>query len=156
MLLNIDLLKHQNKLDIEYTNSEKYIFDIIRKRYMVLTPEEVVRQLIIHYLIEEKAYPKNKIKVEKGLKVNTMDKRCDILIFDEDFEPILLVECKSAKVKVDQKVFEQIGRYNMTYKVPYLLVTNGPITYCSYISQKEKSFQFLREIPNYSDLKKEL
>lgn len=153
MLLNIDLLKYQAKLDIEYTNGQKYIFGIIRKKYLVLTPEEVVRQLILHYLIEEKGYPKNRIRAEMGLEVNTMTKRCDILIFNKALEPVLLVECKSAKVKVDDKVFRQIAQYNMTLKVPYLLVTNGPVNYCSIINQEEKSFQFLKEIPDYNSIK---
>ncbi|BDS11407.1 type I restriction enzyme HsdR N-terminal domain-containing protein [Aureispira anguillae] len=153
MLLNINLLNYQDRLDIKYKNANKYVFDLIRKKYLVLTPEEVVRQLILHYLIEEKSYPKNKIRVEMGLDVNTMSKRCDILVFDADFEPIVLVECKSAKVKVDQKVFEQIARYNMTLKVPYLIVTNGPVNYCSKIDYENKQFQFLEEIPSYNKLK---
>ena len=152
MLLNIDLLKYQNVLDIEYTNSQKYIFDCIRKKYMVLTPEELVRQLVIHYLMDEKKYPKNKIRVEMGLEFNGMSKRCDILVYDNNFEPVFLVECKSAKIKMDQKVFEQIARYNMTLKVPYLLVTNGPVSYCSLINQTEKSFSFLEKVPDYEDL----
>ncbi len=153
MLLEIDFLKYKNILDIEYTGSKKYIYDIIRKKYMVLTPEELVRQLVVHYLIKEKAYPKNKIRVEMGLAVNGLSKRCDMLIFDEDFKPILLVECKSAKVTIDQGVFKQIATYNMALKVPYLLVTNGPVTYCSEIDQAEKTFRFLDDIPNYNRLK---
>lgn len=150
MLLDINLLKYQPKLDIEYTNNQKYIFGIIRKKYLVLTPEEIVRQLILHYLIEEKGYPKNKIRAEMGLEVNTMIKRCDILVFNKALEPVLLVECKSAKVKIDYKVFDQIAQYNMTLKVPYLLVTNGPVNYCSIINQEEKTFEFLEAIPHYS------
>lgn len=153
MLLDINLLQYQSKLDIKYKNAEKYIFDIIRKRYMVLTPEEVVRQLILHYLIEEKGYPKNKIRSEKGLEVNMMAKRYDILVFDQALKPLLLVECKSAKVKIDHKVFDQIAHYNMTLKVPYLLVTNGPVNYCSIINQEEKTFRFLKEIPPYDLIK---
>ncbi|CAA6801664.1 MAG: FIG00930567: hypothetical protein [uncultured Aureispira sp.] len=153
MLLDINLLQYQSKLDIKYKNAEKYIFDIIRKKYMVLTPEEVVRQLILHYLIEEKGYPKNKIRAEKGLEVNTMAKRYDILVFDQALKPLLLVECKSAKVKIDHKVFDQIAHYNMTLKVPYLLVTNGPVNYCSIINQEEKTFRFLKEIPPYDLIK---
>lgn len=150
MLLDINLLQFQHKLDIEYKNSQKYIFDIIRKKYLVLTPEELVRQLILHYLIDEKKYPINKIRVEMGLEVNTLMKRCDILVFDKNLQPLLLVECKAAKIKMDQKVFEQIAIYNMTLQVPYLLVTNGPETYCSKVNLLEKSFQFLNQIPDYN------
>lgn len=153
MLLEIELLKYQDRLKVKFSNGRKYIFDIIRKKYLVLTPEELVRQLMLHYLIEEKGYPKNKIQVERGLEFNTMQKRCDILVFDACFKPVLLVECKAARVKMDQKVFEQIARYNMSLKVPYLLVTNGPINYCSYINQEAQSFHFLEEIPSYNELK---
>lgn len=153
MLLKIDLLKYQSKLDIEYTNNQKYIFGLIRKKYLVLTPEEIVRQLILHYLVEEKGYPKNRIRAEMGLEVNTMIKRCDILVFNKALEPVLLVECKSAKIKIDHKVFDQIAQYNMTLKVPYLLVTNGPVNYCSIINQEEKTFEFLDEIPAYDLIK---
>lgn len=153
MLLKINLLKYQPKLNIEYKNNQKYIFGLIRKKYLVLTPEEIVRQLILHYLVEEKGYPKNRIRAEMGLEVNTMTKRCDILVFNKALEPVLLVECKSAKVKVDHKVFDQIAQYNMTLKVPYLLVTNGPVNYCSIINQEEKSFEFLEEIPDYDLIK---
>jgi hypothetical protein len=150
MMININLLEYNKSLQIENRESQNYIFDIIRKKYLVLTPEEIVRQLMIHFLIKEKGYPKNKIRVEMGLQVNTLSKRCDILIYDSNFDPLLLVECKSAKVKIDQKVFEQIATYNMTLKVPYLLVTNGPRNYCSFINHEENFFKFLKEIPEYN------
>lgn len=153
MLVAINLLKYQTQLDIKYTNAQKYIFGIIRKKYLVLTPEEIVRQLILHYLIEEQGYPKNRIRVEMGLEVNEMTKRCDILVFNKALEPILLVECKSAKVKIDDKVFDQIAQYNMSLKVPYLLVTNGPVNYCSIINREEKTFEFLKEVPHYDLIK---
>ena len=148
-MININLLQYNKSLQIESRESQNYIFDFIRKKFLVLTPEEIVRQLMIHFLINEKGYPKNKIRVEKGLQFNNMNKRCDILIYDLNFNPLVLVECKSAKVKIDQKVFEQIATYNMTFKVPYLLVTNGPLNYCSFINHKEKKFKFLEEIPEY-------
>lgn len=153
MLLPIDLLQYQNNLEIKYKKTQKYIFDIIRKKHLVLTPEEIVRQLILHYLIEAKGYPKNKIRVEMGLEVNQLHKRCDILVFDAAFNPVLLVECKSAKVKVTQEVFKQIATYNMTLKVPYLLVTNGPQNYCSKIDHAAQQFEFLDAVPDYELIK---
>ncbi len=152
MQLNLNLLKYYDCLQIEFKGSGKYIFDIIRKKFLVLTPEEVVRQLIILYLVKEKGFPKNKIRVEMGLEVNTLSKRCDILVFNKNFMPLFLVECKSAKVSIDNKVFKQIANYNMTLQVPYLLVTNGPQNYCSYIDHSEKSFSFLKEIPLYESI----
>lgn len=153
MLLELPLLNYQNQLQLKVSKGKRYIFDLIRKKYLVLTPEEIVRQLIILYLIEEKNYPKNKIRVEMGLTVNELTKRCDILVFNQDFEPLLLVECKAATVKVNQKVFEQIATYNMTLKVPYFLVTNGPQNYCSQVNHQKRSFEFLKSIPDYNAIK---
>ena len=152
MQLDLPLLHYQSDLKTKHSQGKRYIFDLIRKKYLVLTPEEIVRQLIILYLIEEKGYPKNKIRVEMGLTVNGLTKRCDILVFDDNFEPVLLVECKAAFVKVNQKVFEQIATYNMTLQVPYLLVTNGPQNFCSYINRAAESFEFLAEIPTYREI----
>jgi len=153
MLLELPLLNYQSQLQLKVSKGKRYIFDLIRKKYLVLTPEEIVRQLIILYLIEEKNYPKNKIRVEMGLTVNELTKRCDILIFNKNFEPVLLVECKAATVKINQKVFEQIATYNMTLQVPYLLVTNGPQNYCSFIDHERQRFDFLKEIPDYNTIK---
>lgn len=152
MLLPINLLHYQDRLRLSSEKGVAYVHCLIRKKLLVLTPEEVVRQLILHYLIEEKQYPKNKIRVEMGLVVNTMNKRCDILVFNQDLQPVLLIECKSAKVKISQKTFEQIARYNSTLQVPYLLVTNGPHNYCSWIDRENKTFTFLKAIPSYEDL----
>lgn len=152
MLLPINLLQYQDRLRLTSNKGVAYLHCLSRKKQLVLTPEEVVRQLMLHYLIEEKHYPKNKIRVEMGLVVNTMNKRCDILVFNQQLQPVLLIECKSAKVAISQKTFEQIARYNSTLQVPYLLVTNGPHNYCSWIDQEKKTFSFLAEIPSYEDL----
>lgn len=152
MLLSIDLLKYQSCLHLSSKKGTAYLSCLIRKKQLVLTPEEVVRQLILHYLIEEKKYPKNRIRVEMGLVINTMSKRCDVLVFNQKIQPVLLIECKSAKVKINQKTFEQIAQYNTNLKVPYLLVTNGYSHYCSLINQANKTFSFLAEIPNYEEL----
>lgn len=149
MQLDINLLTYFNGLKIKYIEGQKYCFDPIRKKYLVLTPEELVRQLIVCYLIQEKKYPLNKINVEKGLTVHGMHKRCDILVYDSAFQPFLLVECKSAKVAINNKVFNQIALYNMALKVPYLLVTNGPVSYCSAINFAQKNVEFLDKIPDY-------
>jgi signal recognition particle subunit SEC65 len=152
MQLSLNLLQYQDRLQLTAKQGVAYLQCLSRKKTLVLTPEEVVRQLMLHYLIEEKKYPKNKIRVEMGLVVNNMNKRCDILVFNQQLEPVLLIECKSAKVKVSQKTFEQIARYNSTLKVPYLLVTNGPHNYCSWIDQKNRTYSFLADIPNYEEL----
>lgn len=114
---------------------------------MVLQPEEIVRQLTLLYLIEEKKYNRNRIRAEKLLHVNDLRKRCDILIYDTEVNPLLLVECKAARVKITQDTFKQIAWYNMPLKVKYLVVTNGLQTYCCEMDYDKHTYQFLPEIP---------
>jgi hypothetical protein len=150
MLLNIDFLKYKKDLRIRPTESGKFeIYDIVRRKYMVLQPEELVRQLVLHYLIAEKNYPINKIRVEMGLTVNERRKRCDILVFDNQFQPFLLVECKAATVPIDQAAFEQIARYNLVFRVPFLLVTNGISTFCCQTDYDTEGSLFLDNLPNF-------
>ena len=134
-------------------NKKTKIFDAIRKKYFVLTPEEWVRQNVVRYLVEEKSFPANLIAVEIGLKLNGLQKRADILVYSKTGKPILMVECKAPHIKIDQKVFDQIGRYNITFKLPYLVVTNGIEHFCAQIDFNIKNFSFLKEIPNYENLK---
>lgn len=129
-----------------------YIFDPIRRKYLVLLPEEWVRQNFIQFLINDKGYAASLIAIEKGLNLNELHKRADIVIYDNRAQPVVLVECKAPKIKINQDVFEQIARYNMVFKVPYLVVTNGLDHYCAKIDFEENSFEFLKEIPNYKKL----
>lgn len=147
MKIPVDLLQFQNKLTTKTEEGKPYVWDPIRKKYLVNQPEEMVRQLLIIYLQEVEGISKNYISVEKSIKVNDRLKRFDLLIFDENHKPIMLIECKSPKVKVNQDTFEQIAWYNSTLKVPYLLVTNGITTYCCSVSYKDSSFSFLEKIP---------
>lgn len=141
----------QYPIKIKEEGGVKYIFDAIRKKYLVLQPEEWVRQNFIQFLIHEKKYPASLIEIEKGLKLNELKKRVDVLIH-KDSKPIVLIECKAPNVKINQEVFEQIARYNNVFKVPYLLVTNGLEHYCAKIDVERSSFEFLEDIPNYSEL----
>jgi hypothetical protein len=141
----------QYPIKIKEEGGVKYIFDAIRKKYLVLQPEEWVRQNFIQFLIHEKKYPASLIEIEKGLKLNELKKRVDVLIH-KDSKPIVLIECKASNVKINQEVFEQIARYNNVFKVPYLLVTNGLEHYCAKIDVERSSFEFLEDIPNYSEL----
>lgn len=126
-----------------------FIYDELRKRQLVLTPEEWVRQHFVQYLIIQKKYPKGLIKLEGGLNLNQLKKRTDIVVFDKDGKADVLVECKATHVKINQDVFDQAARYNMIHQVNYLVVTNG-IThaYCrmDYVNQ---TYQFLEELPLY-------
>ncbi|AXT50049.1 restriction endonuclease subunit R [Aquimarina sp. BL5] len=125
------------------------IFDRIRKKFIVLTPEEWVRQHTIHYLIEEKKYPESLINVEKLVKVNDMNKRYDIIIFNPDGTIYLIIECKSHSVKITQEVFDQIARYNLSLNAEYLMITNGMNHYYCQMDYNEKRYTFLKDIPNY-------
>lgn len=123
------------------------IFDAIRKKYVVLTPEEWVRQNFLQYLIEEKKFPASLIAVEAGLKYNQMQKRMDVLVYDKQGSPHLMVECKAPEVKITQDVFDQIARYNMVFKVKYLVVTNGMNHFCCLMDYTNNSYNFLEGIP---------
>ncbi len=137
------------------TDDKTEVFDPIRKRYVLLTPEEWVRQQFIGYLITEKHYPESLISIEKGIKVNRMYKRFDAVISDRSGKPAVLIEFKSPKIPVSQKVFEQIAAYNIGLKVKYLIVSNGMKHYCCLVDYEDKSFSFLDTIPEYSELQDE-
>lgn len=147
MMIEIDFLQYKQQLKIKVEKDRRYIFDPIRQKYLVLFPEEFVRQLVLLYLIQDKAYNKNRIKVEKTLKVNDRTKRCDILIYNKEVEPLLLVECKAPNVKITQETFKQIAWYNMPLQVQYLVVTNGLVTYCCAMDYEKQDYVFLEEIP---------
>ena len=148
MTIQIDLLAYQKELTTKQENGKSFLWDPIRKKYLVNLPEELVRQLLIIYLQKEIGFSKNYIAVEKSIKVNDLQKRFDLLVFDENHKPFILIECKSPKVKINQNTFEQIAWYNSTLKVPYLLVTNGITTYCCSVNYADSSVGFLDKIPN--------
>ena len=147
MLIDIDYTLYQQQLRLKKDNNKTFIFDPIRKKYLVLLPEELVRQLVLQYLILDRGYNKNLIRSEQGIKVNELNKRCDLLIYNKDFSPHLLVECKSSKIKITQKTFEQIARYNLPLKVKYLLVTNGIQSYCCEMDYETQTYTFLNTVP---------
>lgn len=134
-----------------FKNSENkvLIFDIIRKKFMVLQPEEWVRQNCIHYLIEDKKYPKSLINVEKMLKVNDLKKRYDIVVFKSNGDIKLIVECKAPNIPINQTTFDQIARYNLTLNADYLMVTNGLNHYYCQMDYQHSKYQFLKDIPEY-------
>ncbi|MET2984989.1 type I restriction enzyme HsdR N-terminal domain-containing protein [Aureibaculum conchae] len=138
------------ELSIKSKENKQFIFDIIRKKYMVLTPEEWVRQHVIHYLIHEKNYPKSIIAVEKQLTFNTLKKRFDVLVFNTKGLPELIVECKAPNVKITQDTFDQIARYNLKLNADYLMVTNGLQHYFCKMDAVNEGYIFLEELPNYT------
>ena len=131
---------------------QHYIFDEIRRKHLVLTPEEWVRQHFIQYLILEKKFPKSLIQVEGGLILNSLQKRTDLVIYNNLGERIMIVECKAPAVKITQAVFDQAARYNSVHKVKWLVVTNG-LKHCyAIINHLEGQFAFKEELPVYQDL----
>ena len=138
--------------NIKFQEQRKYIFDTLRKKYVLLTPEEWVRQNFLKYLIEEKKYPASLISVEMEFKLNKLSKRSDAVVFDRKGKPVMIIECKATSVKVDQLVFEQIARYNMQLMVNYLIVTNGLNHYCCKIDFENQSYTFLKDIPEYQEI----
>jgi hypothetical protein len=137
-------------LKIKEKNGIYYIFDHIRKKYLVLTPEEWVRQHLIHFLIEIKKYPGSLMKLEGGLKLNNLQKRSDILLFNKYGKKIILVECKAPSVKITQDTFDQIARYNFVHKVEWLLVSNGMQHFCCRIDYEKKTYSFVEELPDHT------
>jgi Type I restriction enzyme R protein N terminus (HSDR_N) len=126
-MIKIDYPKYQFKIKKE--NNSELIFDTFRKRWMILTPEEWVRQNMLQYLTEIKKYPAKLIAIEKEIKLGELKKRCDIVIYNRDSIPWMIIECKEMKVPLSQKTIEQILRYHITLLATYLIITNGSYTY---------------------------
>lgn len=118
----------------------------------MLTPEEWVRQHFVQFLINELDYPASLIAIELGIKVNELSKRCDIVLHGSDGQPIMVVECKAPDVRISQETFDQAARYNISLKVPYLVVTNGMQHFCCKINHIEGDFHYLKDIPTYDEL----
>jgi hypothetical protein len=123
------------------------IFDPVRRRNVAATPEELVRQRWIQYLIEEKKYPRSLLSIEKELRLNRLKKRCDIVVFNRMGNPFMILEFKSSGVAISNAVFEQIARYNLVLKVPYLVVSNGNEHFCCRIDFDKKAFEFIDQLP---------
>jgi hypothetical protein len=133
-------------------NGQLTLFDEIRKKHIVITPEEWVRQHFVQYLINQKKYPKTLIKLEGGLRLHGMAKRTDIVVFNTMGDKILMIECKAPAVAINQKVFDQIARYNMTHKIALLAVSNGLQHYYCQIDFENQAYKFIPELPAYDEL----
>jgi hypothetical protein len=128
------------------------IFDVIRKKFVVLQPEEWVRQHVLQQLILDKKYPKSLINVEKQLLLNGLKKRYDVVVYNPDGSIKLLVECKASNIPITKSVFDQIARYNMDLKASYLMVTNGLQHYYCQMDYDGKKYRFLEDIPMYASI----
>lgn len=137
------------KFRLKRQNEKVYIFDSYRKKYVVLTPEEWVRQNVLEFLVKEKGYPKDWIAVEKEININGLKRRYDALVYNKNEDVYLLIEFKAPKIKIDEKVFSQIAAYNFKLKAPYLLVSNGMEHYFAKMDLQKKKFMFLEQIEAY-------
>ena len=139
------------KFSFRFKNSENKvsIFDPIRKKFVILQPEEWVRQNCLQVLLQEKKYPKSLINVEKELRVNDLKKRYDIVVYNPDGSIHLIVECKAPSIPITQSTFDQIAQYNLTLNATYLMVTNGLNHYYCQMDFKSECYTFLKYIPDY-------
>lgn len=128
------------------------IFDLLRRCYVALTPEEWVRQHFVHFLIEHCNYPATLMSNEVGLTLNGTKKRCDTVVYDRNLKPRIIIEYKAPTVKINKEVFSQIARYNLVLKVDYLIISNGIQHYCCRMDYEKNSFEFIANIPEYSSL----
>ena len=127
------------------------IFDVIRKKFVSLTPEEWVRQHVIQFLITEKKYPTSLLSVEKQLTLHNEVKRYDIVVYNTDGSIHVIVECKSFNVSITQKTFDQIARYNLSLNATFLMITNGMNHYFCSLDYEAKKYTFMKDIPCYTN-----
>jgi hypothetical protein len=133
-------------------NGKREVFDPVRRKYVLLTPEEEVRQIVLQQLVEDFGYPAGLLSVEFPLRLNGLDKRCDIVVFSRQLTPLMIVECKARHIQLSQKVLDQTMRYNVTLNVKYLLLTNGQTQYSIQLEEEGKKVVFLDKIPEYNML----
>ncbi len=150
MITQLNLPTYEYRLREQ--NGRQQIFDVLRRRYVALTPEEWVRQHFVHYLIEHKGYPKGLLANEVELRVGEKHLRCDTVLYDKALHPKIIVEYKAPDIAITQKVFNQITVYNMLLHVDYLIVSNGMQHYCCQMDYEQNRYKFLSDIPNYDQL----
>lgn len=143
--LNLPAFGHK----ISEIGGKAHIFDVLRRKYVRLTPEEWVRQHMIHLLLSHYQYPRALMQCEGGLVLNQTQKRTDLVVFDRAGQPFLVVECKAPHITLNQAVFDQIARYNHVHRAPHLIVTNGLLHYCCCIDHQTADITFLDDFPAF-------
>jgi len=147
MKLELDLMRWKDELSFSNTPDGRHIFCNIRKRFYVSTPEELVRQLMLLHLLNEGNFARGLINLEKGISVNGLMRRFDLVVYHSDGSPSILIECKAPTVKLSQKTFDQVAAYNLEIKAPYLVITNGIETYAALIDFDQRNYSFLDYLP---------
>ncbi len=148
-MIEIDFEDWFPRLKFKREGGKTWVFDPVRRKFVVAEKEELLRQVLILYLTQGKNYPRAKMAVEKMVVVNDLRRRFDLLVYGPRMEPFLLVECKRPDVRIDEAAFRQVAAYNLPLKVPYLLVTNGIQSWCCQIDFEAGSWYFLPELPEY-------
>ena len=141
-----------NHLPIKEENGKRYILDMLRRKYITLTPEEWVRQSFIHFLIEQKHYPQGLLANEISLNLGDKKMRADSVLYDTNLQPRMIIEYKAPNISITQKVFDQIFSYNILLHVPYLIVTNGIEIYVGKFDYDSKKYLYLDDIPTYESI----
>ena len=139
-------------IKIKNDKGHQSIFDVLRRKYVALTPEEWVRQHFVHFLIEHKGYPKALMANEIQLAIGNKKLHCDNVLYDRTLKPRMIIEYKAPTVSITQKVFDQITIYNMLLHVDYLVVSNGIKHYCCRMDYANQKYLFLEDIPDYQNL----
>lgn len=153
LFANMNQLNFPNfKFRLKRVGDKEQIFDVVRKKFVALTPEEWVRQHVIHFLNLKKEYPLSLMAVETLVVVNRLKQRADIVIYSRKGVPQIIIECKAPSVQINQTVFNQAARYNMTLKVDYLFFTNGLNHYIAKLNYINQTYSFLKDIPLYNSL----
>lgn len=149
-MLSLNLPPYATKIAVR--DGKNSIWDIIRRKYVALTPEEWVRQHFVHFLVEHKGYPVSLLANEVALTLNGTSRRCDTVLYDRTLSPRMIIEYKAPHIPITQKVFDQISRYNLVFRVDYLIVSNGLSHYCCRMDYDHQSYEFLKDVPEYRDL----
>lgn len=149
-MLQLNLPPYNIKVKNE--NGQRKIFDILRRKYLVITPEEWVRQHFIHYLIDYKGYPMSLLANEIPLSIGKKVIRADSVLYDSHLRPRMIIEYKAPHIQLTQKVFDQISAYNLLLHVDYLIVSNGIDTYICKMDYEHQTYTFLPSIPDYKEL----
>lgn len=149
MWIDIDLLRVQSLIKVRQNQQGNEIFDVVRKKWLILQPEEWVRQLTVLYLSRILDFPLNHFSIEKGVNKGLKKGRWDIVVFDYAMKPFILIECKSPQISLTEDVIYQASVYNIELKAPYIAVTNGKKTSCFMVNKENNNYTFLVDFPGY-------
>ena len=148
--MELNLPKYEVKIRKEGNTTK--IFDVLRNKFVALTPEEWVRQHFVHFLMNHKGYPKGLLANEMELRIGEKRMRCDTVLYDKQLQPRMIIEYKAPTIQIQQKTFDQIAVYNLLLHADFLIVSNGLQHYCCQMDYVSRSYRFLQEIPDYTAL----